>query len=902
MIKEIKYTGYSATPTDYECPDGQLSTSVGLVPDNGSLTPVQDPVPLFRLSGGARVVFIHQTANYRHYIIKAPVGQSQQFLWSNTGSDTHPAFYTTDGTITIHQVNAIGNTLVILTSQGIQYFLWKNDTDGYLHLGNHMPELPITFSLLSATQYYSNGNSPFYLSTYSYETGRHDGIDTTPAIYFKESTELDNQVLGAANQIIASARQDGKFIFPFLVRYAYRLYDGSITMHSAPVLMTCSSAAVPILAITASSNMPSFVSLRSFDLQYIITQAAYDTIKQWGDIISSIDIFISRPIQSYDPSGHFTNAIRLNNSDSLYQPDEYLRLKNSYFVAGKRTGDSNDKTYHYQKHQYIDTDLIRADTFLGILPTREQKDFLQEVADCHTFYLLHSIAINDLKTERTIIPVQRDYLTVLEQKEVMTDDYNSHDILLPRTSFTYNSRLNLANLQKILFPGFSPASCLQFSDYSSTSEAVEYRISYLIRQDNKELVVSGTESVSFNRNVPFTYLFYPNVNAYKAIVEVIAYPYTTGVKRTIPLSPHPTLNGAYFFRDFDFDIFQADTKEPPESSDQTVNILNKIYTSEVNNPFHFPVTGINTIGTGTILGISTAAKALSQGQFGQFPLYAFTTEGVWALEVSSTTGGFSARQPITRDVCINADSITQLDSSVLFATDRGIMLLSGSKSECISDSLLSAQTSSFESLPQLSTIATLAGISTDSLRYLPFHDYIKQCRIIYSYTLQRIILFNPTQSYAYIYSLKDKQWGMAPSTIASAVPSYPEALAMLTDGTLADFSTVPEASADGTPLTGINGLVVTRPLKLDAPNLLKTVDTVIQRGQFQRGHVKTVLFGSRDLIHWFYITSSVDHYMRGFRGTSYKYFRIAIICHLLPSEYVQGCTIQFTPRFLDRVR
>ena len=124
------------------------------------------------------------------------------------------------------------------------------------------------------------------------------------------------------------------------------------------------------------------------------------------------------------------------------------------------------------------------------------------------------------------------------------------------------------------------------------------------------------------------------------------------------------------------------TASPREQ--RIIDLPNKIYTSEINNPFHFPVLGINTIGTGTILGISSAVKALSEGQFGQFPLYAFTSEGVWALEVSNT-GSYSARQPVTREVCINTNSITQIDNAVLFATNRGIMLISGSTAQCISE-------------------------------------------------------------------------------------------------------------------------------------------------------------------------------------------------------------------------
>ena len=58
---------------------------------------------------------------------------------------------------------------------------------------------------------------------------------------------------------------------------------------------------------------------------------------------------------------------------------------------------------------------------------------------------------------------------------------------------------------------------------------------------------------------------------------------------------------------------------------------NKIYTSEVNNPFYFPVLGINSVGTGKILGISSAAKALSEVSLGSFLFMPLpqTVYGLW---------------------------------------------------------------------------------------------------------------------------------------------------------------------------------------------------------------------------------------------------------------------------------
>lgn len=49
------------------------------------------------------------------------------------------------------------------------------------------------------------------------------------------------------NKYIAEQQEDGYFIFPFFVRYAYRLYDGSVIMQSAPVLMLLNDSGAPVV-------------------------------------------------------------------------------------------------------------------------------------------------------------------------------------------------------------------------------------------------------------------------------------------------------------------------------------------------------------------------------------------------------------------------------------------------------------------------------------------------------------------------------------------------------------------------------------------------------------------------------------------------------------------------------
>lgn len=902
MIKDIKYSGYSAVPSDYECPDGTLAVSINLIPEDGSLSPIQKPKVIKEFNAYSnKVSFIHKTSDYKHYIIQ--VGNDIQWLdSSDEESNLHP-LTSINASHDIFGFNAVGNTLIILTSAGMHYCLWKDGE--YINLGTHLPELPVSFGL----QGEMIRGEEFQIS---FDNIKFWSGDIWTEFSDENKTRITEQVLAKVNKFIAeNSTNAGKFMFPFFVRYAYRLYDGSLSMHSAPVLMVCSSDLAPQCFCTnlhgyntgTSINSAKLIIAAMFhQLDYAVDSSALQGLKQWSDIIKSVDIFVSKPIYTYDQNGKCTKFVKTDYSD-CYAICKHTNQKASsdrFPIRYQRS------TFSWLYAKTFDPDDLTHPGWRLMLPQRDGDAIKADITGNALFYLLKSINIEDLKTERTIIPINKEYLQSLVAREVMTDDYNSHDLLIPKYSFGYNSRLNLADLKLRLFNGYNASACFSFTDgnvqnYADASPtAIDYTVGvgvyYHIKQDGKDIVVSGG-AARFGVTTPFLWLFYPNTNAYKAVLRVS--PYAGTDLYEVNLEPHPTLNGSYYFGDWkginsDGKI-KLDTL-PAISNEEyrTVDIPNKIYTSEVNNPFYFPLLGINTVGSGKIFAICSAAKALSQGQFGQFPLYAFTDEGVWAMEISST-GTYSARQPITRDVCINADGITQIDSAVLFPTDRGIMLISGSNVQCISDAINTETPFDVRLLPGMDKLHALLEYDIDTCTpTIPFTQFLKKCGMLYDYVHQRIIVYHPEKTYAYVYSLKSKEWGMMYSNILAGVNSYPDALAVDKDYNLVNFALPPEEDQ--------KGLMITRPLKLETPDILKTIDTVIQRGHFIKGHVQSVLYGSRDLYNWQLIWSSKDHYLRGFRGTPYKYFRIACVTSLSEDESLFGASLQFTPRHTNQPR
>ncbi|MBD5309046.1 MAG: hypothetical protein HDS10_01235 [Bacteroides sp.] len=970
MNKEVRFTGFTTVPSDYECPDGQLAQSLNLLNETGSMQPIFSPKVLLSLDAGSKIIFVHNTSAYKHYIIMSADG-SLKWVVTSGGQikDLRASHYET-----VSHVDAIGNTLLVFTSTAIIYYLWK-DND-YKELGDALPDIQISFGLTGRPRLYSVSDDSKSTFTISFDGIAENDINGT----FSETnkTKITSQVMAKVNKFIAQQTVNkGRFCFPFLVRYALRLYDGTLTGHSAPILMNPSTVTCPVVIWKHVKGKKSYteaeldIMLVAATLDYqVINNSGCIHLDDWSDIVKGVEVYISKPIYTFDQNGECSSFADSDNFETKFIGRLYNKptrpggdafgssIEEDRILGPFGEGQTLDFLNWYCEWEYskiyalyFSTDRTYPSKTLH-LPEFTDNKVAETIRNTSNFYKLHDLDISELKasvSSRTPIVVEDEYLQSLVARETLTDDYLSHDKLRASQSFGYNSRLNLSGVKRKLFDGFYMPSLLAYKNkdfnWSGNKNKTylkitdgdfgghNYTVMVYIKENNQDYTVSsqffgflgmgfslgrlfseeltytnlvtGEERVAREKHSWGCYFFYPNVNAYRMVIQDdrmvddgnggFKYP-----RLIIDLQAHDFLNGAFAVLDYEHVVLDNydSAKIPaidynPDIEQNVVDVPNKIYTSEVNNPFFFPVTGINTVGTGRILGICSAAKALSQGQFGQFPLYAFTDEGVWALEVSSS-GGFSAKQPITRDVCRSAESITQIDSAVLFATDRGIMLISGSQTQCISDVLNSPDYFDFTSLPGLCA-------KFPEFRYPDclFIDYIKDCRMSYDYVNQRIILFNPDKRYAYVYSMKTKLWGIQECTLTSVINSYPDALAMAKgeeENYLVDLS--------HTDAETVRSLLVSRPLKFDSPDVLKTLTTTIQRGMLSRHSedVATILYGTRDYISWHLIGSSCGLSLRSFRGTPYKAFRIVSVATMRKGNTIAGCSFDVIPRMTNRLR
>ena len=968
MIQELKYNGITTVPSDYECPDGDMSGMINAVIEDGVVRPLCPPTPIYTPSPGFTVKYIHKVGERTNYILT----NESDLYWYNGVGEIRIEI-PIPGIPRIKSINSIGNTLVIIADEGMHYVLWVAKEQSYKYLGTHIPHLDISFGLQGHVRFFSVSREDDL--AYDYNEKRegffkftYDSIDAENKFGFfsdENKRKITDQVLAKVNLFISQQTiEKGRFCFPFFVRYALRLYDGTLVNHSAPILMMPSTTECPLVFVHNydNTNAEGDIMLVASDIDYLVLPNQEELKNSWSDIVKSVAVFISSPIYSYDQAGECKRFIDTKSSDTRFIGKPFIKEASNEVGedilhllkkddAMEDVNEALSKTQRYYEWDWYDLyymfrpligdgpKRIADDNmkfFRLELPIKEDKTISNSIVDNSNFYLLKEFNIEDLSytgTNRTIIEVGEEYLQSLSSREVMTDDYLSNDHKIPSYTFAFNNRLNLANVKRELYKGFNPYSMLSYveggiefvrnkyneNDNNFYGQSIDSAIGNLKDSQNEMWIdvkiadVSGDKIVRHKAKYPEipiktffasgtdfigrswgSFLFYPNINA----KEISVYDINGNEYRTLPysLESHSFLNGAYCFKGFHQHRYCSteSTKEEPIPTIQESAIVsdpNKVYTSEINNPFYFPVTGINTIGTGEIRGISSAVKALSQGQFGQFPMYVFATDGVWALETSAS-GTFTAKQPVTRDVCICPESITQVDGAVLFATDRGIMMLQGSTANCISLDLdKDAQDlTAFPHLIELLNKHDYPIPSVDS----NFKEYVKDCRMVYDYVNQRIIVANPNATYAYVYSMKSNKWGMIESAIVDSINSYPEAYAVGKNGGLLDYS--------NPTIKDVKATLVTRPIKFDTPNDLKTIRTIVQRGMIERKDVKFILYGSRDLVNWYALASTTTSFLKGISGTPYKYFRLAIMADLKEDKSIYGATIDVEPKYNNRIR
>lgn len=341
---------------------------------------------------------------------------------------------------------------------------------------------------------------------------------------------------------------------------------------------------------------------------------------------------------------------------------------------------------------------------------------------------------------------------------------------------------------------------------------------------------------------------------------------------------------------------------------------NVMKVSAVDNPFCFPAKNTYSPSRNDIIAVCSNTTALSQGQFGQHPVYLFCKDGVWAL-TNDASGSmvYVAAHPLSREVCTNAASLCCIDSGVVFAGKKGLMLLQGSRITCLSD-VLNCEDMPIKDAAPDSLFCRIAKLTynTSALSRVSFKKYIEDAVIGYLAGEKEIWVSNSLYDYTYIFSLDNNCWTKINRKYTDFINVYPYLMANTAIDDKSYISVLHRDCADNyAPV-----LLITRP-QLWGTKLPKrilqfmlhaSVRTVPGNAVYGNGGVACYLLCSNDGVHFKILSGSErqedfnDLVFPFFPTQSYKYYVIALSGIMATDSRITGVELSIECVWNNRLR
>lgn len=955
MIQDIKFQGLSNSPSDNSVQDGELGSCLNLIPENGELKPVSQPVMVDGgdfLSEGMTIEYIHKVSNdneiISHYICYDDLNDGWYWhILSEPTNILHEIPLPAADEFHVNSVTSIGNILCFVGSGKTIYGYWIKGKYAILDLSK------LTYNILVNTkdQYFGDSEiattllSDNFDNAFKYVKEHVNGYiptNNTAGIVFPALDAIINKKLAELGEEY--------FKYYSLCVVALKLYDGTFINISNPFFLMPS--VLPHRFIYTGST-------KGIGIDYSVQRHSltldFEIREELKEIITGASIFLSAPETFFDLNKTPESVIKDNCV--IWKDGMTDDVKSAAFVFKSKKAiyeTIEGMTFYHCKDIELEDfgKEITLERIKGTETTIPLADFKKSAygGNCVITYnnRLHIADVTKTaenpyrslcKRKWNLARMNEKPTQAIKDFTIVNFEANSPiDVALDNKGTTnyeldavYIVKLSSAISEKALYhQGKIQYPMNPMLSYPS-ADAKEMTILFYHPQLGKyfkktcPLKKSGSFGMSYYVHLGNKILDYENQGKRGESIDDYL---TTLWDNTIPTymqlfdyklqkktwTSSGSLGGgdSKQYDYYEWDETAIDTGEFTEITKEEYDAaLNQcrdeiaishspslIKVSEAENPLVFPASNSVQVGSSVIKAMAANTRPITEGQFGDAPLYVFTDEGTWMLMLS-TEGVYQARQPVNRDVCSNPKGILQIDDAVLFPTERGIMMQTGSTAKLITDALDGTVFDYMQLYKESYSrkILAVGNIPEPGIKYIPFRQFMKGADMIYDYYDGRIIVFNPDCAYAYIYSLKSGLWGAMESDIKKRVDIYPESYAINGDRKIVDFY-------QSQPVDPIRYFLCTRPMAIGSAEVYKTMFSCITRGYFRNevGKCGMALYGSNDLFKWFPISTSVNKFLRGMCGSPYKYFRLALIGSLLPEENLGGLSADYQERWQNKLR
>lgn len=855
--KRLQITGISTQQPPSVSPDGECSHMVNLRCRNGVWTPVGTPACRYTPADAShRLLFVHANEAYKHYFTYD--GTNLYYEADETDGAVVPlqnpqSFEISD----IQRIEAVENVVIVFTGEQMLYLFFTNGTYNFLGERPDFPE--ISFSMSGKTVRDEFWNDYALISP--------SPNDENFVFSDNDKVRFSSLVYGTYSRAKSALLDDGYLSYPFLVRYALRLYDDSYIYPSPPVLM-CGSDALPF-----ENNLASMCKVKDdevIQLQHnpfsLSGEKVHYTVKkadlsQWKDVVKGIDIFFSRELP-------------LVKDDTIEQ----------YRITEEEDGNG---------------ELARVLRFsVPLLSEAEQRE---QIINESLFYKVATLDIETL-TEglgtAKLLEYSCSLANLVQQRVLSVDNFSLHT-LRAKESYVYNGRLHLANVTTRFFDGY-PLSLFSVNQDNYHGEAMPVNE----RSGFVRVTIKGTmgQSVLIKAFTNDTfrlspYLSYPDSRAVS--LEIIGLTESGSPNRYdyFALKPSPNENMAYYLHP-SFSPISLTTNQSsvggslsPEVKNPEEYVPGKMRVSAVYNPYSFPQNLTYTLSTGAIFGMAAATAALSQGQYGEFPLYVFTTDGIWALRQGSGDVLYASQSPVNREVALSPRHIISVDDAVLYLSEQGLMALQGSEVSLLSQP--------FEGVPDatpgdaVSLLAEAPSVGATATDDTPFYTFVTTAEVGYNYIEKELLFLSPDYPYMWVFDLVSAQWTRRSTTYEAFYSLYPSLLAIGRAGEVYDLCDEQSGSE-------VEIALVTRAVKLwpDVPKRIPRL--AIRCGDEEGAALSLSVWGSNRAEQGYgcIYRAQVDGPLPGrlllnTYAPPYKYHRLAVSGRVSPRFHLDAVDVSF---------
>lgn len=943
MLKSFSFKGINRSTDAVLAQDGECQDIVNLRMSNGSLLPMPPPRELAGLSTRYSAIFRHEIAGC-YICITDDADRTLHFY----DKDFNPIM--SDGEMLVidnlHDVNGVeclGNFVCCLTARGIFYLMYEKGT--YNALGER-PSMPVVNVTVSSK-----------VETLKTDESYHTMASTSDL----EATWNYNEK-GYIEECVSILNGEGYYVDRALFRMALRLYDGSY-INISEVIYVSDEAASDYMARDAAnmysepvdSNVPSQyrVMVQGFKPEFSFDMSS---LSCWRNIVVGVDVFSTASIpgkkcmlvgrtekfemytaktldelwdEVASASLYYKVAEYDIDGNLLYRLDDVspvsLALQQGLETAAAPSSFSRlavQSSYVYNGRLHIAA--LREYFFGGYdasayLPVTSGRSDMVDMA----VQVKMRTTQGDFSVGRTFrsIPLGYDGYTLLLPALLTYPDARAYEmgIYISAADTVYgkvfqlkpHKYLNMAYYLHKWYTSYSVSVSAVFANGGKPAAGVP--ADDVLRMFNNEL---GTHEVIYNasRNCwLYDGSVFPPSEFSSLRIFAIHRDAVNGDKLVFTIKRGGTLNME--FKDINSipvdDTWDKLEQMPVVGDSPYEERLNVMKVSMVENPFVFPAKCTYAPSQCAIIGICGNTVALSQGQFGQFPLYVFCTDGIWAMSVDSSGNvAYLGCNQVSRDVCVNPDTICGVSGGVVFAGKQGIMLIAGNDIRNISIAIQGNGTP-VAGVPDdiLAGIASLVSLDC-STGNDNFKSFVSNAFVTSLPAHNEVLVTNAEYGYSFVYSFAWGTWTRFQGRFNGKVKGATDPCLFVVSERETAVMTIPDEISDSNRI-----LLYTRP-QLWGSKLPKRVlqlllhSYVLPPPELSAGMplLACYMLGSNDGVHFKLIAGNEknsraqDVLFPYFPTRSYKYYMFALVGNMGKDSLVTGMDVDITLPWKNRLR